>query len=300
MKASEILNLPVMAMREGLEQGQVIDIVIDPEKKKVSHYVVRKGSRYDLLLIAATDIRGVGTGFLIVPDSSVVRRVFGDPKRMETVSRGFYLTDAQVISDEGIAMGGIVDYDFDPRTRVVGTIILQNGAQFPESQVVGLSGATVFVSGRPSASSGPGVPQPAAVPVFPKQDSQPRQIQQDRDEIVVTPAPSGSETSSADSGFVPQTPPVSAQVRNAYKPEPVVEERKTARKDQDAENGSRRMIKPPNVLRRLLVGKRLADDVTSADGVFTLTAGTLITEWHMQFAEQHDAVQLLMQHVEPG
>lgn len=316
MRASKLLKLPVMAMREGLEQGQVIDMVVDPEKKKVSHYIVRKGSRYDLLLIAASDIRGIGTGFLVVPDSTVVRRIFGDPRRMEVVSRGFYLTDAQVISEAGIALGGIVDYDFDPRSCIVGTLILENGAQYPASQIVGLSGTTVFVSGTPS-KAGAAAPQrtasqntaarpsPAPVPVPPQMTRE--HMARDKEPLIVTPTPTVSAPVPAvptvqqpASSSTRPAPAVPAQVRNAYRPESIVPERKFEREREAAGSGDDQMVKPPNVLRRLLVGKRLADDVASADGIFMLPAGTLITEWHMQLAEQHDAVQQLMKHVEPG
>lgn len=312
MRASKLLKLPVMAMREGIEQGQVVDLVVDPEKKRVSHYIVRKGSRYDLLLVASTDIRGIGTGYLVVPDSSVVRRIFGDARRMEIVSRGFFLTDSQVISDAGIALGAIVDYDFDPRTSLVLTLVLENGAQYPASQIVGLSGNTVFVSGNPSkGASAPkrtAQQRPASVTVQPQTPASPvtapvqmptmRQQapqQNEQESIVVAPVPSVS-TPPSTGNFTRPAPSVSAQLRNAYKPEPMIPEKKEERDSV----GDGQTVKPPNVLRRLLVGKRLADGVTSADGIFTLPAGTVITEWHMQLAEQHDAVQQLMKHVEPG
>lgn len=301
MRASKLLKLPVMAMREGLEQGKVIDIVVDPEKKKVSHYIVQKGSRYDLLLLSSADVRGIGTGYLVVPDGTVVRRIFADARRMEIVSRGFYLTDSQVISDAGIALGGIADYEFDPRTSLVTSFILENGAQYPASQIVGLSGTTVFVSGSPSKAA-PAAQQRRTPPV-PTPTVKPLREQEAAMGTTVSPTASPTVPPTQTS-FTRPAPSVSAQLRNAYKPDPIIAEQREEKPipvpEESPASADTQMVKPPNVLRRLLVGKRLADSVSSADGIFTLPAGTVITEWHMQLAEQHDAVQQLMKHVEPS
>lgn len=287
MRATKLTNLPVMAMREGMAQGEVIDIVVDPEKKKASHYIVRKGSRYDLFLVTASDVHGIGTGYLLVPDGDALRRIFGDAVRMEVVTRGFYLMDAQVISDAGVALGGIVDYEFDPTTGALTDLILENGSQYPATQIIGLSGTTVFVKGKASrAAAQKHVPD------------RPRKL--DTAGVVMVEQEAGEQATaaaanSASSGVRPPSP-LPSKARSAYRLESAVP-KTVPNKETPAEN---QMVRSPDVMRRLLVGKRLADEVTSDDGIFSLPEGTVITEWHMQLAEQHDAVQLLMKHVEPG
>ena len=289
MRATKLMNLPVMGMREGLEHGVVIDIVVNAEKKLVSHYIVRRSSRYDLFLVAASDAQGIGPGYLLVPDADALRRIYGDDGRQQTVTRGFFLIDAKVISDAGAALGGVADYEFEPDDGTIGELMLENGTRFPASQIIGMSGATVFVRGKARQSA----------PSSGRRERQERPRRLDVPTGTVDAAADSEQGERAAVGNGSRTvSPIPAHARSAYQLETAVAER--SQKKEAAPPDNARAVQSPNVLRRLLVGKRLAADVTSDDGTFTLSEGTTITEWHMQLAEQHDAVQQLMKHVEPG
>lgn len=286
MKIGSIIDLPVIAMKEGTHQGRVVDAVIDAENNAVSHYLISKDSKYDLLLVNAADVAGVGGDYMVVQDAGEIRRVFGDPKRMETVSRGFYLADATAVSAAGTSLGKVADFDLDVATGQIQSLILTDGQQFPADGIIAMSGTTVFVD-TPGAKR-------ASKPQAQRQ-TPPPEPETERAERAETPAEPREEKKRRRGDGTPNAVPVQAQ--RAYQGVSPADALR------DFSSSSQPPASSPSVkvnFRRMLIGKKMARDVVSDDGVFKANEGDTITEWMVQLAEQHNALQLLMKHVEPS
>ncbi len=277
MKIGNIIDLPVIAMKEGTLQGHVVDAVIDAEDNAVSHYLISKDSKYDLLLVDAADVAGVGGDYMVVMDAGDIRRVFGDPKRMETVSRGFYLADATALSSAGTALGKVSDFDLDETTGRIESLILADGQEFPAADIIAMSGSTVFVQApdgrRPQ-------PRPQAAPREREREEQ------------APPVPTGKKSAKGGRGGAPAVP---VQAQRAYQSSPSPAD---VPKDFSSSSGGSSSVKVN--FRKMLIGKKMAQDVVSDDGVFKANEGDTITEWMVQLAEQHSALPLLMKYVEPS
>ncbi|MBD5559264.1 MAG: hypothetical protein HDQ87_02730 [Clostridia bacterium] len=267
MRIGKIIGTPVIAMKEGSRQGHVVDAVIDPENNCVSHYLISKDSKYDLLLVDVADVSGVGGDFMVVMDAGDIRRVFGDPKRMETVSRGFYLADAQALSASGKALGSVADFDLDEASGSIQSLLLEDGREFPADSIVAMSGTTVFVEEHSGNKAGRPATKAEKKKAAPEAKAQPNAV------------------------------PVHAQraYQNGAGP---AEALRDYSGQQTAENNAKSSVKVN--FRKMLIGKKMARDVVSDDGVFKANEGDTITEWMVQLAEQHSAVPLLMKHVEPS
>lgn len=272
MKQSELVGLPIMAMREGRVQGNVLDTIVDAGTRKVTYFILRKDSKYDLLLLAAADIVGAGPNYLIIPEGAAVRRIYAEPSRMETVTRGFYLTDARAISEDGQILGDVTDFDFSPQTGELISICVADQESFPAEAIVMLSGSTVFLRTDPEHA-------PRTVSADLKEDPEAEETEEDAGSL------EGEDTSWSSGAPSPEF-----RLKDAWG------SGETPRVEQTAGQSDTITQK---YFRNLLVGKTLADNVVSADGAFRVEKGTVITEWHMQLAEQHDAVTVMMKHIEP-
>lgn len=271
MKIREIIGVPVIAMKEGTRQGSVVDAVIDAAGKVVSHYLIGRDSKYDLLIVDAPEVAGVGNDFVVVPDASGIRRVFGDPKRMETVSRGFYLDGASALSSDGRLLGKVVDFEVNEASGEIESVILEGDQDFKADSILAMSGATVFIgtdSGRKAL------------------------VQAQERDSAVPPETRGPKHGGKSRNAVP------VQAQRAYQSSGPAE----ALRDVAAQSTSGSASVPGGKVnfRRMLIGKKMARDVVSDDGVFKANEGDTITEWMIQLAEQHNALQLLMKHVEPA
>lgn len=287
MKIGNIIGLPVIAMKEGTKQGRVVDAVIDAEDNAVSHYLISKDSKYDLLLVDAHDVAGIGDDFMVVMDSGDIRRVFGDPKRMETVSRAFYLADAEALSSSGRSLGNVSDFELDETTGRIMSLILADGQEYPADSIIAMSGTTVFVD-TPGTRRAKPKPAPARAPE-PEPEREPE-----------PPARNAGKGGKGKAKNTPNAVPVQAQraYQNGTGPADVLRSFSSQGSEREREKDAGSGVKVN--FRKMLIGKKMARDVVSDDGVFKANEGDTITEWMVQLAEQHNALQLLMKHVEPA
>ena len=159
-KATQILNLPVMGIKEGAQKGVVKDFIVDTQTKAVEYLLVQEGRRFNPFLIAMSDVTGVGENYVIVKSTDDLKKVYDDKDKMDKAGNGFYLLDATVLSDEGNLMGKVCDFETDLATGVVGKVFLEDGTSYENGQIVALSNDFVFVGETGVAEEVAAVPEP--------------------------------------------------------------------------------------------------------------------------------------------
>lgn len=301
MKIGAVIGLPVIAMKEGSKLGHIVDAVIDADSCTVSHYLIGRDSKYDLLIVETSVVAGIGSDYMVIRDAGDIRRIFGDPKRMEIVSRGFYLSDAAALSPTGSSLGTVADFELNPQTGAVESLVLENGEEFPASSIVAMSGNTVFIDQDGGAARTlrrlQPAPQPEPIPeaatpaaLAPQQESGGRRKRKEKGgarKITQNPVPIQAQRayqSSAADSFRPLTDTPQMPGKAAAQTTPP-----------EAPSAAMKIN-----YRKMLIGKKMAQDVISDDGIFKANEGDTITEWMVQLAEQHDALPLLMRYVEPS
>ena len=66
-KTTQLLGLPIMGIKEGMQKGIVTDFMIDANTKKVMYLILREGKSYFFSVVKVEDIFGVGENFVTTP-----------------------------------------------------------------------------------------------------------------------------------------------------------------------------------------------------------------------------------------
>ena len=59
-RASEVLGLKVLGIREGMENGSAQDFMIDPQTRKVEYLVLKTNNGYGFNALRISDVMGIG------------------------------------------------------------------------------------------------------------------------------------------------------------------------------------------------------------------------------------------------
>lgn len=150
-KATEILGLTVMGVREGRENGVAQDFMVDPVTKDVKYLILKSNNGYEFRALALTDVMGIGSDYIMTATTENAKKMYESKELLEQIEKGFFLLDTTALSSNGNIMGRIVDFEVEEKTGKVGNLEMEDGTGFPMSKVATLAGRMVFVdqSGEP-------------------------------------------------------------------------------------------------------------------------------------------------------
>lgn len=150
-KASEVLGLKVMGIREGLESGMAQDFMIDAETKNVEYLILKDSDGYGFRAIAIGDVLGIGADYIMTPTVDNAKKMYESKEILEVIEKGFFILGSTALSSAGDIVGRVTDFSFDEKTGALDTLILDSGQAFEGQKIASLAGKMVFLD--PSGSS---------------------------------------------------------------------------------------------------------------------------------------------------
>lgn len=145
-RATEVLGLKVMGIREGRDKGIIQDVMINAAEKSVEYYIVKDSRGYGFYAIARKDVIGVGADYAVTPSIENVKKLYESRELLEATEKGFYMLGAAAISNAGDIIGEVNDFSYSGKNGEIQKLFLDNGNEFLADKIAALAGSTVFLN----------------------------------------------------------------------------------------------------------------------------------------------------------
>jgi sporulation protein YlmC with PRC-barrel domain len=115
--------MPVIAVESGERFGQVQDILIDPQERRIAIVRVRRGGpfRGDVSDVPFSDLHGIGRDAVMVPSSQVLRPATATTEHLRRIDD---LVGSRVVTERGEAAGTVDDAEINPQTGAVTHLLI--------------------------------------------------------------------------------------------------------------------------------------------------------------------------------
>lgn len=139
-KGLQVVGMPVMGIKEGVQCGIAKSFVIDAQTKKISALIL-KGDKneFDLRMIRTSDILNIGRDFIMTKTAENVR---------EVVNAGvlILLFGMNCVASSGDVVGKVKDFSFVENTGEILGLEIDSGAEFNGNEIVTISSDFIFLS----------------------------------------------------------------------------------------------------------------------------------------------------------
>lgn len=155
-KGLQVVGMPVMGIKEGVQCGVAKSFVIDAQSKKISALIL-KGDKneFDLRMIKTSDILNIGRDFIMTKTADNVKEV-------ANASALILLFGMNCIASSGDVIGKVKDFSFAETSGEIQGLEIDSGAEFTGNEIVTISSDFIFLSSEikaeessaPSAAAG--------------------------------------------------------------------------------------------------------------------------------------------------
>ncbi len=139
-KGLQVVGMPVMGIKEGVQCGIAKSFVIDAQTKKISALIL-KGDKneFDLRMIRTSDVLNIGRDFIMTKTAENVR---------EVVNAGalILLFGMNCVASSGDVIGKVKDFSFVENTGEIASLEIDSGAEFRGNEIVTISSDFIFLS----------------------------------------------------------------------------------------------------------------------------------------------------------
>jgi len=116
-KSRQYLSLPVVTLEEGKEIGRIRGLVVNPQAGEIAALIVQRGHIFpEQKVIPYPRVVSVGNNALTIQKASSAERLASLPQILNLVKENVQLKGSRVITEEGTALGHVVEYLVDPAT----------------------------------------------------------------------------------------------------------------------------------------------------------------------------------------
>ncbi len=145
-KATQILGLPLLGIKEGSQKGFVQDIMVDPATKKVQYLILKDAKGYSFNALKVVDVLGAGENYITTQTIKNVTKIYESKEVGEIIEGGFFMLDTTALSNDGNIIGKVIDFTFDERKGDISTIYLDDATEIAIDKITTLSNDIVFVN----------------------------------------------------------------------------------------------------------------------------------------------------------
>lgn len=139
-KGLQIIGMPVMGVKEGIECGITKGFVVDAQSKKISSLIL-KGDKneFDLRMLKMGDILNIGKDFIVTKTAKNV-------KDMGYGGDLIVILGMKCVSGTGDVIGNVKDFDFDEKTGEITSLQIDSGAEINGKEILTISNEFMFLS----------------------------------------------------------------------------------------------------------------------------------------------------------
>ena len=146
-KATQVIGMPLMGVKEGTERGTAKDYVVDPQTKGVRSIILKwENSEYDFRELNTGDIMGIGKDYIIT-------KSIENAKKIELTGVEMTLLGMKCIACTGDILGNIADFEFDEKTGELKTLEIDDGLTINGKDIVSISNNLMFVDSEGKAAA---------------------------------------------------------------------------------------------------------------------------------------------------
>lgn len=145
-KRSEILDLSVICIDEGIDFGKVKELIIDPEEGRVVYLIVDDGDWYlGAKLLQFGDILGIGRDAVTTQTIKNIKEIREDDEVLGLVKKGIKIIGSKIYSQSGEYIGLVEEFYIDEKDGAIIKCILDGGGAEIASSSIITYGKTVIV-----------------------------------------------------------------------------------------------------------------------------------------------------------
>ncbi|MGI6153325.1 MAG: hypothetical protein ACOYJB_05770 [Christensenellaceae bacterium] len=144
-KASEVLGLSVLGIKEGAEKGITEDFMINAERKSVEYLILKSGHGYELRAIPIEDVLGIGEDYVMTSTIENAKMIYESQELLEIISNGFSILGAKLITNTGNVLGTISEFTFEESDGSLITLTLENGDEYDGTMLSSLAGQIAVI-----------------------------------------------------------------------------------------------------------------------------------------------------------
>lgn len=139
-KGLQIIGMPVMGIKEGLQCGIARGFEVDPKTKKVSSLILEGDkNEFDFRILKREDVASVGKDFIIT-------KTVENLKDMGPARELILLLGMKCVSGAGDLIGSVQDFDFNEKSGEVASLKLDSGEEIAGKEMLTISNDFMFLS----------------------------------------------------------------------------------------------------------------------------------------------------------
>jgi len=122
-KTQEIIGLPIISVSDGIEIGNVKNLIIDADNRTVSYIVVDSGIHLlGAKVIQSDKILGIGEYAITVEDENTISIISKVPTAIELLERNITIKGTKMLTEKGKIVGEVTEiyFDEDDECRIKG------------------------------------------------------------------------------------------------------------------------------------------------------------------------------------
>ena len=121
----EVLGLPVSSVAAGTKMGTLAGVVIDPDLQRICWLSLNSGGRYEgRHWISVADIHSIDKEGVKVRGEVSVRAPQDADEAERLVLAGSRIVGKRAVTEEGLNLGRVEDYEFDSETWILKRLIV--------------------------------------------------------------------------------------------------------------------------------------------------------------------------------
>ncbi len=130
-KNKKTIGMPVVSLDDGRQLGQIKRLLIDPQTMVVAAFTIdRKGWFKEQSVIPYSHLKNVGSHAVTVDQAQAVVKLSSLPELEVLAKKTPPLLNVRVITEEGIILGTVSDFYFDPQDGKINSLEIKKGLFF--------------------------------------------------------------------------------------------------------------------------------------------------------------------------
>lgn len=150
IKSKDVIGTPVITIVEGKKIGKISDIIYDPQKQRVSALEVGGANWFsDAKILLIEEVKSIGPDAVLIDSEASLRKLVDvDTSIARIAQNDHYLTQSEILTEEGNELGKVTDIYFDSRSGIVESFAVEKPGKDAGSPVLCIPVGSIITVGE--------------------------------------------------------------------------------------------------------------------------------------------------------